>query len=75
MVIILSMKSADINVEFCGMEFDNPFILASGPPTRNAEMILRGFEQGWAGAVSKTISLSPTKNPKRRAGLVWPNFV
>src|SRR3989339_427925 len=33
-------------------------------------MILRGFDQGWAGAVSKTISLSPTKNPKPRLAVI-----
>ncbi|MEW6026962.1 MAG: NAD-dependent dihydropyrimidine dehydrogenase subunit PreA [Planctomycetota bacterium] len=64
------MKSANINIGFHGLEFDNPFILASGPPTRNAEMILRGFEQGWAGAVTKTISLAPTKNPKPRLAVI-----
>jgi len=58
--------SPGLVVSFCGLELENPFILASGPPTRNAEMILKGFEAGWAGAVTKTISLSPTKNPRPR---------
>ncbi|MBI5779313.1 MAG: NAD-dependent dihydropyrimidine dehydrogenase subunit PreA [Planctomycetes bacterium] len=64
------MKSANIKVGFCGLEFDNPFILASGPPTRNAEMILRGLEQGWAGAVTKTVSLNPTRSPKPRLAVI-----
>ena len=64
------MKIGNINTSFCGLKLSNPFILASGPPTRNAEMILRGFDQGWAGAVSKTISLSPTKNPKPRLAVI-----
>lgn len=64
------MKSANINPGFCGLEFENPFILASGPPTRNAEMILRGFAQGWAGAVTKTISLVPTRSPKPRLAVI-----
>lgn len=38
--------------------FQNPFILASAPPTRNAEMISRAFDLGWAGAVIKTICLN-----------------
>lgn len=33
----------------------DPFILASGPPTRNAEMISRAFKIGWNSAVTKTI--------------------
>jgi len=40
------------------IEFINPFILASGPPTRNAKMIAKAFEQGWGGAVTKTICLN-----------------
>ncbi|OGI04905.1 MAG: hypothetical protein A2Y25_00575 [Candidatus Melainabacteria bacterium GWF2_37_15] len=36
----------------------DPFILASGPPTRNAEMISRAFDIGWNGAVTKTICLN-----------------
>ncbi|HLD36699.1 MAG TPA: tRNA-dihydrouridine synthase, partial [Planctomycetota bacterium] len=64
------MKSGNINMAFCGLELENPFILASGPPTRNAEMILRGFDQGWAGAVTKTISLAPTKSPKPRLAVI-----
>lgn len=37
---------------------NNPFILASAPPTRNAQMISRAFELGWMGAVTKTICLN-----------------
>ncbi len=40
------------------IEFQNPFILASGPATRTAEMIARAFKLGWAGAVTKTICLN-----------------
>lgn len=36
----------------------DPFILASGPPTRNAWMIARAFEAGWNSAVTKTICLN-----------------
>ncbi len=39
-------------------KFLNPFILASGPPTRTGDMIARAFKLGWAGAVTKTISLN-----------------
>ncbi len=39
----------------CGVDFPNPFLLASGPPTANAELISKGFERGWGGAVTKTI--------------------
>ncbi|MEI7474071.1 MAG: NAD-dependent dihydropyrimidine dehydrogenase subunit PreA [bacterium] len=41
------------------VEFINPFLLASSPITRNAEMIMRGFDAGWGGAVLKTLNLCP----------------
>jgi dihydropyrimidine dehydrogenase (NAD+) subunit PreA len=40
---------------FCGLELENPFVLASAPPTASIEMIERAFEEGWAGVVTKTI--------------------
>jgi dihydropyrimidine dehydrogenase (NAD+) subunit PreA len=66
----ISKDKSALSISFCGLEFSNPFILASGPPTRNAQMILRGFEEGWAGAVTKTISLSPTKSPRPRLSII-----
>lgn len=45
-------------VKYNNIEFQNPYILASAPPTRNAEMIARAFDLGWAGAVTKTICLN-----------------
>lgn len=47
----------DLSVEFCGVRFPNPFVLASAPPTDSGEMIARGFDAGWGGAVLKTLSL------------------
>jgi dihydropyrimidine dehydrogenase (NAD+) subunit PreA len=40
----------------CGsLSFENPFLLASAPPTASCEMIRKAFKLGWAGAVTKTI--------------------
>ncbi|KAI3385383.1 hypothetical protein SNEBB_009853 [Seison nebaliae] len=47
----------DLSVEMCGLKFENPFGLASAPPTTSAPMIRRAFEAGWAFAVTKTYSL------------------
>jgi dihydroorotate dehydrogenase len=44
-----------MDVEMCGVHFPNPFILASGPPTADGNLIKRGFKAGWGGAVTKTI--------------------
>ncbi|MBC8443860.1 MAG: NAD-dependent dihydropyrimidine dehydrogenase subunit PreA, partial [Deltaproteobacteria bacterium] len=46
---------ADLSVNFCGVNFKNPFILSSAPPTTTGEMMGRAFEAGWAGAVTKTL--------------------
>ncbi len=44
-----------LQTEFGGLTLKNPFLLASGPPTRDAGMLDRAFAAGWAGAVVKTI--------------------
>jgi dihydropyrimidine dehydrogenase (NAD+) subunit PreA len=51
------MKKPNLSIEFCGVRFPNPFVLAAAPPTDSAEMIARGFDAGWGGAVVKTIGL------------------
>ncbi len=57
---------ADLSVDFVGMHFPNPFILASAPPTRTAEMINRAFAAGWGGAVTKSIALDPAEDLQPR---------
>jgi|WetSurMetagenome_2_1015567.scaffolds.fasta_scaffold00023_84 dihydropyrimidine dehydrogenase (NAD+) subunit PreA len=56
----------DISVTFAGKHFENPFLLASAPPTADGEMIARAFEAGWAGAVTKTLTLEPVRNLQNR---------
>jgi dihydropyrimidine dehydrogenase (NAD+) subunit PreA len=57
---------AYLSVEFVGMQFPNPFMLASAPPTRTAEMINRAFAAGWGGAVTKSIALDPARDLQPR---------
>jgi len=52
---------ADLGIVVDGMQFKNPFILASGPPGTNAKVIKRTFELGWGGMIVKTISLDNSK--------------
>ncbi|MCK4691977.1 MAG: hypothetical protein KAT23_00010 [Anaerolineales bacterium] len=52
-----------LETTFLGITYTNPFILASGPPTAKADMIIETFKAGWGGAVLKTIGLSPTLPP------------
>jgi len=49
-------------VSFTGLRFDNPFLLSSAPPTESEQNILRAFDAGWGGVVTKTIGLHPVVN-------------
>ena len=53
---------ADRRVNFTGIEFENPFLLSSAPPTESESNILRAFDAGWGGVVAKTIGLHPVVN-------------
>jgi len=48
-------KRMNLQSEFCGLTLENPFLLASAPPTASIEMIDRAFKAGWGGVVTKTI--------------------
>lgn len=47
---------ATLKTNILGIEFENPFLLASAPPTALVESIDKAFEMGWGGAVLKTIT-------------------
>jgi dihydropyrimidine dehydrogenase (NAD+) subunit PreA len=47
---------------FTGLHFENPFLLASAPPTESDSNIMRAFDAGWGGVVTKTIGLHPVLN-------------
>jgi dihydropyrimidine dehydrogenase (NAD+) subunit PreA len=55
---------ANLNMKFTGLAFENPFLLASAPPTESDANIIRAFESGWGGVVTKTIGLHPVTNVK-----------
>jgi len=55
-------NSVDISVDFCGFHLETPFLLSAAPPTANAEMILRAFDAGWAGAVTKSLLFPPAQD-------------
>lgn len=56
---------ADLEVSFCGVSFENPFLLAASPSTDELDMVRRAYESGWAGAVLKTTSVVGTRVPLR----------
>jgi dihydroorotate dehydrogenase len=53
---------ADLSTVFTGIRFPNPFMLASAPPTESEANILRAYEAGWGGVVTKTIGLHQVVN-------------
>jgi dihydroorotate dehydrogenase len=58
-----------LQVTFTGLRFENPFLLSSAPPTESDTNIMRAFDAGWGGVVTKTIGLHPVVNvdgPKTR---------
>jgi len=44
-----------------GITFNNPFVVGSGPPGTNANVIRKAFDEGWGGVVAKTISMDASK--------------
>jgi dihydropyrimidine dehydrogenase (NAD+) subunit PreA len=61
---------ASLNTSLLGIDFPNPFILASSPTTAKARMVKQAFAQGWGGAVLKTIGLETTSNPSPRLQVI-----
>ena len=44
-----------------GLKLPNPFIIASGPPGTNLNVITRAFREGWGAVIAKTVSLDASK--------------
>src|SRR5947207_6669454 len=44
-----------------GLKLPNPFIIGSGPPGTNLNVITRAFREGWGADIAKTISLEASK--------------
>ena len=67
--------SIDLSVTFTGIRFENPFLLSSAPPTESESNIMRAFDAGWGGVVTKTIGMHPVVNvagPKTKFLRVYP---
>jgi dihydropyrimidine dehydrogenase (NAD+) subunit PreA len=52
----MSQKTMDLSIEFCGVKFNNPFLLSSSPVSNSAEMVEKSYEAGWSGVVFKTLN-------------------
>ena len=70
MVEVRIMSSNQLEIEFVGITFKNPFLLSSAPPTMDPRHILRAARLGWGGAVMKTVTEEPTVDPRTRLGVL-----
>jgi dihydroorotate dehydrogenase subfamily 1 len=52
---------SDLSITVDGLKLPNPFVVASGPPGTNANVIGKAFDEGWGAVICKTISLDATK--------------
>ena len=59
----------DLSINCAGIKSPNPFWLASAPPSNSAYQCCKAFEQGWGGAVWKTIG-EPVMNTVNRYGAI-----
>src|SRR5437660_10681865 len=44
-----------------GISLPNPFVIGSGPPGTNANVIGKALDEGWGAVIIKTISLDSSK--------------
>lgn len=65
---VLTPEYVDLSTNVGGIVSPNPFWLASAPPTNSAYQVCKAFEQGWGGAVWKTLTNSPIVNVSSRYG-------
>src|SRR5437764_9782117 len=49
------MPTLATNVD--GLKLPNPFVIGSGPPGTNLNVISRAFREGWGAVIAKTVSL------------------
>jgi dihydropyrimidine dehydrogenase (NADP+)/dihydropyrimidine dehydrogenase (NAD+) subunit PreA len=44
-----------------GLNLPNPFVIGSGPPGTNLNVIAKAFKEGWGAVIAKTVSLDSSK--------------
>lgn len=53
------MPSLAVTVD--GLKLPNPFVIASGPPGTNLNVITKAFQEGWGAVIAKTVCLDASK--------------
>lgn len=52
---------ADLRTTVNGLSLPNPFIIGSGPPGTNSNVIGKALDEGWGAVICKTVSLDASK--------------
>ncbi|RNC80980.1 MAG: NAD-dependent dihydropyrimidine dehydrogenase subunit PreA [Phycisphaera sp.] len=52
---------SDLSVVSNGLKLPNPFVIGSGPPGTNANVIGKAFDENWGAVICKTVSLDASK--------------
>jgi dihydropyrimidine dehydrogenase (NADP+)/dihydropyrimidine dehydrogenase (NAD+) subunit PreA len=51
----------DLRIVVDGLKLPNPFVIGSGPPGTNANVIGKAYDEGWGAVICKTVSLDASK--------------
>ena len=55
----------NLSIDFCGIRFKNPFVVAPSPSTHSGDQVRRALDHGWGGVVWKTLgAISGVDHPK-----------
>ncbi|KAF6260465.1 hypothetical protein COO60DRAFT_1507155 [Scenedesmus sp. NREL 46B-D3] len=54
-------EGPDLSVEVNGLKLPNPFVIGSGPPGTNYQVMKKAFDEGWGAVICKTLSLDSSK--------------
>ena len=63
-------SDVDLSVTFCGIKFENPFLLSSSVVASGYDMCAKALEMGWGGVVFKTIGFIKPKEASPRFSTV-----
>src|SRR6185437_8601722 len=60
-VLLGSITMPTLQTTVNGLKLPNPFVIGSGPPGTNANVICKALEEGWGAVICKTVSLDAGK--------------
>lgn len=75
------MSKSRLAIDFCGVPFENPFLLGSSIIADNYDMCASALKAGWGGVAFKTICKEPVADtsprfgvPRANVGAPWSGF-